>query len=51
MTAWQTESYNINGSGRLTKTHSYPSQDLYVMDINQKTLTTAKEKLSSVLAN
>lgn len=51
MSPWQVESYNVNGSGRLTKTHSYPNQNLYVMDIDQTTLSTAKTKLGAVLSN
>lgn len=51
MSPWQVESYNVNGSGRLTKTHSYPNQNLYVMDIGQTTLSTAKTKLEAVLSN
>ena len=51
MSPWQVESYNVNGSGRLTKTHSYPNQDLYVMDIDQTTLSTAKTKLEAALSN
>ena len=51
MSPWQVESYNVNGSGRLTKTHSYPNQNLYVMDIDQTTLSTAKTKLEAVLLN
>lgn len=51
MSPWQVESYNVNGSGRLTKTHSYPNQNLYVMDIDQTTLFTAKTKLEAVLSN
>lgn len=51
MSPWQVDSYNVNGSGRLTKTHSYPNQNLYVMDIYQTTLSTAKTKLEAVLSN
>lgn len=51
MSPWQVENYNVNGSGRLTKTHSYPNQNLYVMDIDQTTLSTAKAKLETVLSN
>lgn len=51
MSPWQVESYNVNGSGRLTKTHSYPNQNLYVIDIDQTTLSTAKTKLEAVLSN
>lgn len=51
MSPWQVENYNVNGSGRLTKTHSYPNQNLYVMDIDQTTLSTAKTKLEAVLLN
>ena len=51
MSPWQVENYNVNGSGRLTKTHSYPNQNLYVMDIDQTTLSTAKSKLEAVLSN
>lgn len=51
MSPWQVESYNVNGSGRLTKTHSYPNQNLYVMDIDQTTLSTAKTRLEAVLSN
>jgi hypothetical protein len=49
MSSWKTESYNINGSGSLTKTFSYPNQNLYVMIPDENTIATAKEKLSKTL--
>ena len=49
MSSWKTESYNINGSGSLTKTFSYPNQNLYVMVPDENTVATAKEKLSKNL--
>ena len=49
MSSWRTETYNINGSGTLTKTNSYPGQNLYVMIPDENTVNTAREKLNTTL--
>ena len=49
MKSWTIESYNINGKGEMTKTYSYPNQNLYVMMPNLDTVTTAKNKIKTVL--
>lgn len=49
MSDWKVETYNIDGSGSMTKTYSYPNQNLYVMIPNEKTVTTAKAKILSTL--
>ncbi len=49
MKSWKVESYSITGRGELTKTYSYPNQNLYVLHINVNTLNTAKEKIKAVL--
>lgn len=46
---WSTESYNINGTGAKSATYSYPNQQLYVMNLDESTVTTAKEKLQAFL--
>ena len=51
MSSWTVESYNIDGKGEMTKTYSYPNQNLYVMIPNEKTVTTAKAKLLATLQN
>ena len=49
MSEWEIETYEINGSDAMEYTHSYPNQKLYVMKPNQKTIDTAKEKLTNIL--
>ena len=49
MSSWTVESYNINGKGQMAKTYSYPNRNLYVMIADEKTIATAKAKLSETL--
>ena len=49
MSSWSVETYNINGTGKLTKTNSYPNQNLYVMIPNESTVKTAKAKILATL--
>ncbi len=51
MSKWQIESFNVDGSGAMRRTNSYPNQDLYVMDIDMSTLQTAKEKIQNIINN
>lgn len=45
LSGWQTESYNLDGSGDMATTYSYPSQPLYVLHLSPDSLQTAKDKL------
>ncbi len=49
MRGWEFETTNLDGSNSMAKTYSFPKQDLYVMIPNQKTVTTAKEKIQEYL--
>ncbi|MDO4967632.1 MAG: LCP family protein [Candidatus Saccharibacteria bacterium] len=50
MSSWAVESYNINGTGAMAKTYSYPNQNLYVMMPDVTTVATAKNKISALLS-
>ncbi|MBQ2638667.1 LCP family protein [Candidatus Saccharibacteria bacterium] len=50
MSSWTVESYNINGTGAMAKTYSYPNQNLYVMMPDVTTVATAKNKISALLS-
>ena len=50
MASWEVEQYSVNGKGQLTKTYSYPNQNLYVMFPDKNTVNTAKEKIKKVLS-
>jgi hypothetical protein len=50
MASWEVEQYSVNGKGQLTKTYSYPNQNLYVMLPDKNTVNTAKEKIKKVLS-
>lgn len=45
------ESTQVDGSGAMLKTYSYPYQDLWVMIPYQDTINSAKEKINTVLNN
>ncbi len=49
MPSWDIESYNLDGSGKMTYTYSYPGQKLYVMVPYEETVETAKTKIDSLL--
>ena len=50
MRSWSIDSYSVNGKGLLTKTYSYPNQNLYVMEPDINTVETAKQKIQATLA-
>ena len=50
MASWEVEQYSVNGKGQLTKTYSYPNQNLYVMLPDKNTVNAAKEKIKKVLS-
>ena len=45
------ESIQVDGSGAMLKTYSYPYQDLWVMIPYQDTINAATEKINKVLNN
>ena len=49
MRGWNFESSNLDGSGSLQPTYSYPYQNLYVMYPNEDSITTAKTRIQEVL--
>lgn len=50
MAKWKIEDFSITGSGAMLPTNSYPNQNLYVMNIDQASLETAKQKIQAVLS-
>ena len=46
MSGWKMESVNVDGTGAYKPTHSYPNQNLYVMDPKMETV---ENKLNEVL--
>ena len=49
MAKWTTETCNLTGEGKMTVTYSYPNRNLWVMIPNEKSITTAKNKLNDFL--
>ncbi|MBP5511865.1 LCP family protein [Candidatus Saccharibacteria bacterium] len=49
MSGWSVETYSIEGTGQMGKTHSYPNQDLYILIQDENMVNTAKQKLSKTL--
>lgn len=49
MSGWKMESYNVDGTGAMLPTYSYPNQNLYVMNPNMDTVTNAVQKLNEIL--
>ncbi len=49
MKKWSFETYNINGTGALDYTYSYPNQKLYVMYPDTVTIDEAIKKLNDVM--
>ena len=49
MSSWTVEKYNVNGTGAMAQTYSYPNQNLYVMMPDVTTVATAKDKINSIL--
>ncbi len=49
MPSWNVETYNLDGKGKMTYTYSYPGQKLYVMVPNEDTVSTAKQRINSIL--
>lgn len=51
MSKWNISTYNVSGSDSYEYTRSYPSQQLYVMKPDTKTVNTAKQKIKEALDN
>ena len=49
MSSWHISSYNVDGTGGLQPTYSYPNQNLYVMNPNMERVSAAVQKLNEVL--
>lgn len=49
MPSWTINNINLDGSGKMTYTYSYPRQELYVMVPNQDTVTGAKTIIDGIL--
>ncbi len=49
MAEWEVESYNLDGTGAYAETYSMGSQPLYVMELDEKTIETAKEKITEII--
>ncbi len=49
MSPWKMESLNVDGTGAMKPTYSYPNQNLYVMEPNMDTVQKAISKLNEVL--
>ncbi len=49
MRSWHIETKNVDGSGNMLPTYSYPNQNLYVMEPKMETVTEAIAKLNEVL--
>lgn len=43
------ESIQVDGTGSMGKTYSYPTQELWIMIPDQKTIDSAKEKINAIL--
>ena len=51
MDKWDISTYNVSGSDSYEYTRSYPSQQLYVMVPDQKTVNEAKKRIKEALEN
>lgn len=51
MRGWEFETQNLDGYNSMSKTYTFPKQDLYVMIPNQKTIEEAKKKIQEYLGN
>lgn len=49
MSPWKMESLNVDGTGAMKPTYSYPNQNLYVMEPKMDTVEKAVAKLNEVL--
>jgi len=49
MTPWTVETYNLNGTGGMAPTYTYPNQNLSVMHPDYETVETAKKKIAAAL--
>lgn len=50
MASWNITSYNLDGSDGSEYTYSYPTQELYVMNPNEETVTEAQSLIDKVIA-
>ena len=51
MRGWEFETQNLDGYGEMTKTYTFPKQNLYVMVPYKKTVDAAKRKIQEYLGN
>ena len=51
MGKWEISTYNVSGTDAYEYTRSYPSQQLYVMKPDQKTVDEAKKRIKEALGN
>ena len=49
MSKWDISTYNVSGTDSYEFTRSYPSQQLYVMVPDQKTVNEAKKRIKEAL--
>ena len=49
MASWNIDSVNVDGTGALLPTYSYPNQNLYVMNPDMESVAVAIERLNEVL--
>ncbi len=49
MRSWNISSINVDGTGAMLPTHSYPNQNLYVMNPDQESIEVAINRLNEIL--
>ncbi len=49
MSGWSVETYSIEGTGQMGRTHSYPNQDLYILVQDENMVNAAKQKINKTL--
>ena len=49
MAKWSITDYSVTGTGANKPTNSYPNQNLYVMNVDESSLKTAKQKIQAAL--
>ena len=49
MRSWNISTVNVDGTGAMSPTHSYPNRNLYVMNPDQESIEVAIKKLNEIL--
>lgn len=49
MRSWNISTVNVDGTGAMSPTHSYPNQNLYVMNPDQESIEVAIKRLNEIL--